>query len=75
MDGGKLYPIYFHLLKRAIEMVAAQSDVLSKPNVVGVREEGDIGSITGNSGNGKLFFPTEVLNQSQIARSSRLGFR
>lgn len=52
MGGEKLYPIYFHLLKRAIEMVAAQSKVLSKPNVVGVGEEGEIGSRPGNAGNG-----------------------
>lgn len=52
MGGEKLYPIYFHLPKRAIEMVAVQSHVLSEPNVVGVGEEGGIGSRPGNDGNG-----------------------
>lgn len=52
MGGEKLYPIYVHLLKRAIEMVAAQSDVLPKPNVVGVGEAGEIGSRPGNARNG-----------------------
>lgn len=33
-------------------MVAAQSDVLSKPNMVGVGEEWEIGSKPGNAGNG-----------------------
>lgn len=41
MGGEKLYPIYFHLLKRAIAMVAVQTDVLPKPNAVGVRGGGD----------------------------------
>lgn len=51
MGEEKIYPIYFHLLKRAIEMVAAQSKVLSKPNVMGVGEEGEIGSRPRNAGN------------------------
>lgn len=49
MGGEKHYPIYFHLLKGAVEMVAVQGDVLSQ--MWQWEKRGRLAPDQGNAGN------------------------